>query len=111
MKKTAIALFAMASVAAAQDRLEDLRRGTPNGAWRSTYEPLPSRTTVIRNASIWTAAGRELSDADLLIRDGKIAAIGQDLRVPSGTVEIDGAGRVVTPGLIDTPSCAKTRPF
>ena len=32
MKKTAIALFAMASVAAAQDRLEDLRRGTPNGA-------------------------------------------------------------------------------
>ena len=104
MKKTAIALFAMASVAAAQDRLADLRRGTPNGAWRSTDEPLPSRTTVIRNASIWTAAGRELSDADLLIRDGKIAAIGQDLRVPSGTVEIDGAGRVVTPGLIDTHS-------
>ena len=36
----------------AQDRLENLRRGTPNGAWRSTYEPLLSSPTVIRSATL-----------------------------------------------------------
>ena len=34
-------------------------RGTPNGAWHSTYQPLPSQPTLIQNATILTAAGRE----------------------------------------------------
>ena len=87
-------IVAVASTASAQDRLSNLRRGTPNGAWHSTYTPLPSEPTVIRNATILTAAGRELEDADLFIRDGKIEALGTDLNVPSGTREI-GRGRAV----------------
>ena len=99
-----VAIVALASAASAQDSLSNLRQGTPNGAWHSTYTPLPSEPTVIRNATILTAAGRELENADLFIRDGKIEALGTDLNVPSGTREIDGSGRFVTPGLIDSHS-------
>jgi dihydroorotase len=39
--------------------------------------------------------------ADLLIADGKVAAIGEGLTAGEGAVEIDAVGKVVVPGLID----------
>lgn len=106
MRTITVALVALAAVTgttSGQERLDDLRRGTPNGAWRSTYTPLPSSPTVIRNATILTAAGREL-EGDLFMQNGMIEAIGPSLRVPSEAREIDGSGRFVTPGLIDSHS-------
>mgnify|MGYP000954959536 FL=1 len=38
--------------------------------------------------------------ADILIRDGRIAAIGQGLQAPGATVE-DGAGHIAIPALVD----------
>lgn len=78
--------------------------GTPNGAWRSIYSPLPSRPTLIRGATVMTAAGRTLENSDVLLRDGQIADVGQNLETPSGAEVIDATGRFVTPGLIDTHS-------
>jgi imidazolonepropionase-like amidohydrolase len=78
--------------------------GMRNGAWESTYTPLPSRPTVIRGATVMTATGEEIAGADVLMVDGKIAGVGPGLAAPSGAVEIDGSGRFVTPGLIDTHS-------
>ena len=66
---------------------------------------LASKSFVLRNATVWTsAAAGILKDTDVLVRDGKIAAIGKDLKVPGGTVEIDGRGKHVTPGMIDCHS-------
>ncbi len=87
-----------------EEALENLRRGTPNGAWTSTYAPLPSAPTVIRGATIMTAAGEELEDADIFFRDGEIVAVGPDLAAPEGARVIDGNGHYVTPGLIDSHS-------
>jgi imidazolonepropionase-like amidohydrolase len=84
--------------------LRNLRAGTPNDAWTSSYEPLPAEPTVIRDATVMTAAGEELEATDVLLRDGRIEAIGSDLDVPAGTREVDGSGRYVTPGLIDAHS-------
>jgi imidazolonepropionase-like amidohydrolase len=70
----------------------------------STYRPYPSRTTVIRNASILTAAGPLIRGGSVLIRDGKIAAVGATVDAPGDAVVIDGAGKYVTPGLVDTHS-------
>lgn len=78
--------------------------GMRNGAWESTYAPLPSRPTLIENATIMTAAGEEIQGGDLLMRNGVIVAIGQDLAAPSGAVVIDATGRFVTPGIIDDHS-------
>ncbi len=70
----------------------------------STYLPFPSRPTVIRNVHIYTAAGPLIRNGSVLLRDGKIAAVGATVDVPAGALVIDGAGKFVTPGLIDTHS-------
>jgi 5-methylthioadenosine/S-adenosylhomocysteine deaminase len=44
----------------------------------------------------------QLADADVLIVDDKIAAVGVNLPKPSGTSVIDGRGMIVMPGFVDT---------
>ncbi len=57
---------------------------------------------VVRNATVWTQGPQgKLENADLLIRAGRVEAVGQDLDAPRGAVEIDATGKHVTPGLID----------
>jgi imidazolonepropionase-like amidohydrolase len=51
-----------------------------------------------------TAAGPTIRNGALLLRDGKIAAVGERVDAPADAVVIDGAGKYVTPGLIDTHS-------
>jgi imidazolonepropionase-like amidohydrolase len=73
-------------------------------AYESTYKPFPSRTTVIRNVTILTAAGPMIERGAILLQAGKIAAVGQSVAAPPDAVVIDGAGKWVTPGIIDTHS-------
>jgi imidazolonepropionase-like amidohydrolase len=70
----------------------------------STYTPAASRPTVIRNVTIMTAAGPRIENGQILLQDGKIAAVGQSVTAPANAVVIDGAGKFVTPGIIDTHS-------
>ncbi len=84
--------------------LKDLRQGTRNSAWLSTYEALPSRPTVIRGATILTAACRVLEESDIAFADGKITGIGRDIDIPANARIVEGTGLFVTPGLIDTHS-------
>jgi imidazolonepropionase-like amidohydrolase len=61
----------------------------------------------VRGATVWTCgpAGK-LEHADLLVRGGKIAGVGQDLAAPADALIVDGAGFHVTPGIIDCHSHA-----
>src|ERR1041384_1885121 len=78
---------------------------TPNAdPFPSTYQPYPRRPTLIRNATIMTAAGPTLQNGSVLLRDGKIAAVGTNLSAPADAVVIDGTGKYVTPGIIDVHS-------
>jgi imidazolonepropionase-like amidohydrolase len=70
----------------------------------STYQRRPNPPVVIRNATVLTAAGAELRNASVLFRDGRIVAVGTDVSAPSDAVVVDGTGKWVTPGLIDTHS-------
>ena len=81
------------------------RKTVPDtAAWISTYRPPPAPPTLIRGATVWTAAGEELEDADLLVRDGKIAAVGRGLEPPPEADVVEAAGRFLTPGLVDSHS-------
>jgi imidazolonepropionase-like amidohydrolase len=70
----------------------------------STYHPFASRPTVIRNATILTAAGPTIRNGSILLRDGKVVAVGQSVETPAGAEIIDGSGKYVTPGIIDVHS-------
>ncbi|MDQ3698654.1 MAG: amidohydrolase family protein [Gemmatimonadota bacterium] len=70
--------------------------------------PVPSRPALlaITNATIMTASRGTIANGTILIRDGKIAAVGGagDVRVPAGARVIDASGKHVTPGIIDAHS-------
>ncbi len=78
---------------------------TPNAdPFPSTYRPFASRTTLIRNVTIFTAAGPVIRGGSILLRDGKVAEVGATVSAPSDALVIDGTGKYVTPGIIDTHS-------
>jgi len=66
--------------------------------------PQPGQPVVFRNATVLTMddAHTVLSHADVLVSGETIAAVGPNLEVPEGTAEIDAAGGIVMPGMIDT---------
>ncbi|MDB6019669.1 MAG: amidohydrolase [Pedosphaera sp.] len=86
---------------------------------RVAHSPLEGRGVLasppgvlIRNATVWTCGptGR-LENANLLIISNKIAAVWQEKdasktspRIPAGSLEMDGTGLNITPGLIDCHS-------
>ena len=72
--------------------------------FESTYEPLPPTNTIFRNANIYDGEGNELIDTDLIIKDGKVVAIGVDLPSSSDLKEIDATDKWITPGIIDIHS-------
>jgi imidazolonepropionase-like amidohydrolase len=58
-------------------------------------------TYALTHAKIFTLAGAPIEDGTLVIRDGKIAAVGPNLEVPSGAQVIDAKGLQIYPGLFD----------
>lgn len=70
----------------------------------STYARTSATPLVIRNVNIMTAAGPTIRNGQVSIADGKIVAVGATVAVPAGATIIDGGGKYVTPGIIDTHS-------
>jgi len=68
--------------------------------------PIPPAGTLvaITNATIITASHGTIEKGTIIIRNGKIAAIGKDLAVPAGAQVINGNGKYVMPGIIDAHS-------
>jgi len=62
------------------------------------------RVTLIRNATILTITKGTIENGSVLIRGAKIAAVGKDIAAPAGARVIDGTGKFVMPGIIDTHS-------
>jgi len=60
--------------------------------------------TLIRNATVITVTHGTLPNTDLLLRNGKIAAIGKNLNASPNAHIIDATGKFVMPGIIDCHS-------
>jgi imidazolonepropionase-like amidohydrolase len=63
-----------------------------------------SGATLIKNATLLTITHGTIENGSILIRNGKIAAVGKDLQAPAGATVIDAAGQFVLPGIIDCHS-------
>jgi imidazolonepropionase-like amidohydrolase len=70
----------------------------------STYRPFPSTPTLIRGGTVLTAAGQVIPNGQVLMVDGKIAAVGATVDAPAGVTVVDATGKWVTPGVIDDHS-------
>jgi imidazolonepropionase-like amidohydrolase len=64
-----------------------------------------AETTAFTGASIFPVSAPRIENGVLLVRDGKILAVGdRSMRIPRGATTIDVAGRVIMPGLVDSHS-------
>jgi imidazolonepropionase-like amidohydrolase len=61
----------------------------------------PPSAFALTHAKIFTLAGAPIEDGTLVIRDGKIAAVGATVEVPAGAEVIDAKGLQIYPGLFD----------
>ncbi|MGB0776600.1 MAG: amidohydrolase family protein [Flavobacteriaceae bacterium] len=72
----------------------------PNMAYGSS-SMREQKTYLIKNATVWTNEDDGiLQETDVLVKNGKIAKVGQNLKASGATV-IDGTGKHLTTGIID----------
>src|SRR5215211_2275486 len=74
-------------------------------AWAlAAAEPAPAsaQTIAITGGKVYPVSGPVIENGTVLVRDGKIVAVGAGVPVPNGATRIDATGKWVTPGLINT---------
>ncbi len=76
----------------------------PETPYASTYEPYPGAPTALVGATVYDGTGRRIDNGTVLLRDGKVVAVGGPELSTDGYTLIDGAGKFVTPGVIDIHS-------
>jgi imidazolonepropionase-like amidohydrolase len=108
MRKSSF-LTCIAASAALMPGCSDHRGGNGDGPntdalYPSTYTALPSKTTLIAGGTVLTGDGQVIENGSVLWRDGVIAEVGSDISPPDDAIVIDGAGKWVTPGIIDSHS-------
>ncbi len=71
----------------------------------STYKAYPGIATAIRNVTIYDGEGGKIDNGVVFMSGGKISSVGgADTPIPSDIAVLDGAGKYVTPGIIDIHS-------
>lgn len=78
-------------------------KGYSHDPFPSTYHAYPGAPTLLTNVTVLDGEGGRIDNGQVLFRDGKIVAVGQNLDAAGATV-IDGKGKYVTPGVIDIHS-------
>ncbi|QDH33363.1 amidohydrolase [Porphyrobacter sp. YT40] len=110
---SALALSACATTggsgdtASASAKSDDAFAATPAGepVFASTYKPFPNVATAIRGATVYDGKGGVIEGGVVFMSGGKIVAVGgPDTPIPADIAVFDGAGKFVTPGIIDIHS-------
>ncbi|WP_129791511.1 amidohydrolase [Sphingosinicella sp. CPCC 101087] len=104
MKRVAAILLLTAACAAGAQPPPERADATAPDPFPSTYRRAPGAPMAITGAHILTGTGAELVNGTILVRDGLVEAVGEDLAVPEGYEVVDASGRWLTPGLIDAHS-------
>src|SRR5213592_392697 len=62
---------------------------------------LLAQTIAITGGTVYPVTGPKIANATVLIRDGKVAAVGSNVTIPSDATRVDATGKWITPGFID----------
>lgn len=77
----------------------------PLGDFGRSKQPKQPRVVAFKNATIWTCGPAGIIEgATLVVGEGRIIAVGKDVKIPEGAEVIDAAGRSISPGIIDCHS-------
>src|SRR5512146_3470770 len=60
-----------------------------------------AQTIAITGAKVYPVSSAPIQNGTVLIRDGKIVAVGANVSIPSDAQRIDASGKWVTPGLVN----------
>ncbi|MEP7066176.1 MAG: amidohydrolase family protein [Gemmatimonadota bacterium] len=63
---------------------------------------LGAQTVAITGGEVYPVSGPPIEGGTVLMRDGKIVAVGKDITIPSGAQRVDATGKWVTPGLVNS---------
>jgi len=66
----------------------------PNGS-------IGAQTIAITGGKVYPVSGPPIENGTVLIKDGKIVAVGANVTVPADAEKVDASGKWVTPGLVD----------
>jgi imidazolonepropionase-like amidohydrolase len=75
-----------------------------NPAQSSPAQPGAPQDVLIKNAIVMTVTHGKITNGSVLIRGGKIAAVGTNVSAPPGVAVMDAGGKYLTPGIIDSHS-------
>ncbi|MBZ5656507.1 MAG: amidohydrolase [Acidobacteriia bacterium] len=59
---------------------------------------------LIKNATVMTVTHGNIKNGSIYIKDGKIAAVGENVNAPADVAVIDAGGKYLTPGIVDSHS-------
>ena len=62
---------------------------------------LLAQTIAITGGTVYPVTGPKIANATVLIRDGKVAAVGSNVTIPSDATRVEATGKWITPGFID----------
>lgn len=60
-----------------------------------------AQTIAITGGKVYPVSGPVIENGTVVIRDGKIVAVGANVAIPGDAQRIDATGKVVTPGLVN----------
>ena len=60
-----------------------------------------AQTVAITGGKVYPVSGPPIENGTVLIKDGKIVAVGANVTVPADAEKVDASGKWVTPGLVD----------
>lgn len=63
--------------------------------------PLHAQTIAITGGTVYPVSGPKIDKGTVIVRDGKIVAVGANIPIPAGATTVDATGKWVTPGLFD----------
>lgn len=77
----------------------------PFGDFGRNEPPKQPKVVVFKNATVWTGgAAGVIRGGTVVVREGKIVAVGKDVAIPEGAEVVDAEGHHITPGIIDCHS-------
>jgi imidazolonepropionase-like amidohydrolase len=93
------------SAAAKPEESKDKPAAFNKDPYPSTYKPYPGAPTAIIDATVHDGEGGVFERGVVFLSGGKVTDIGPEgTAIPVGAIIIDGAGKYVTPGIIDVHS-------